>query len=154
MNRYAISHAPKGVRGGPWEARQLPLGRSCRRLSEAEISNRPCGHSLLAQIRNIHPTAHVVRLVRKTRYSDRIAIAYSDGVGACAAERDRLLCERNESDAQIERMRPVVEAALVLVAAHDVRPTKYFDWLDLAALLIEAVHDYRKKALKEGKAKP
>ena len=68
---YAVTHAPKGVKGGPYEA-GLAIGEQAPALRDA--TRWTCGRlplpETLRAIRKVHPTARVIRIVRKARPSE------------------------------------------------------------------------------------
>ena len=72
---YAVTHAPKGVKGGPYEA-GLAIGEQAPALRDA--TRWTCGRlplpETLRAIRKVHPTARVIRIVRKARPSEPSAV--------------------------------------------------------------------------------
>nr|MBP9863786.1 hypothetical protein [Kofleriaceae bacterium] len=61
---YAITHAPKGVKGGPYEA-ESGVGRPVPTLTEAwRKRSRVTVRRWLRAVRRHVPTARVIRIVR------------------------------------------------------------------------------------------
>jgi hypothetical protein len=91
---YAITHAPKGVKGGPYEA---ALG--AEPVASLEDAWRtPAGtveraRSVLRTVRRYVPTARVIRIVRKARPSE----AVDDAPSEVTQSHLRALAERLES---------------------------------------------------------
>lgn len=85
---YAITHAPKGQRGGPYES-VIDFGAQVPTLRDASLHRfgyRPSKHTL-ARIRARHPHARVIRIVRKARPSEASAV---EVLRELVAERDEI----------------------------------------------------------------
>ena len=73
---YAITHAPKGVKGGPYEAESGPPGEECDSLRDAcrwptsEPDARECAAMYLEDHLSWQGDARVIRIVRKARPSE------------------------------------------------------------------------------------
>ena len=66
--RYAISHAPKGQKGGPWESTNGPPGWSTEFPDVAWTNESlPMARNLALELSQKVPTAHVVRFVTRKK---------------------------------------------------------------------------------------
>ena len=73
---YAITHAPRGVKGGPYES-IVDFGAQVPTLRDTNLHRfgyRPASKYTLARIRARHPHARVIRIVRKARPSEASAV--------------------------------------------------------------------------------
>lgn len=71
---YAITHAPKGVKGGPYEA-PCGIGKAVPTLSMAwRKRDRAVVRMRLRAVRRNVPTARVIAIVRKVRPSEASAV--------------------------------------------------------------------------------
>lgn len=72
---YAITHAPRGVKGGPYESWRWRLGTATESLEEAaRCASREEADPILESVRKVVPTARVIRIVRKARPSEASAV--------------------------------------------------------------------------------
>ena len=77
---YAITHAPPGVKGGPYEAESGPPGEECDSLRDAcrwpttEADARECAVMYLEDHLSWCGDARVIRIVRKARPSEASAV--------------------------------------------------------------------------------
>ena len=74
---YAITHAPRGQKGGPYEAESGPPGEECDSLRDAcrwptsEPDARECAAMYLEDHLSWQGDARVIRIVRKARLEAR-----------------------------------------------------------------------------------
>ena len=105
---YAVTHAPKGVKGGPYEA-GLAIGEQAPALRDA--TRWTCGRlplpETLRAIRKVHPTARVIRIVR-ARPSEASAVEVLRSFIAWVD------CDDSDEEAPL---RPIEEAARRVLAA-------------------------------------
>ena len=78
---YAITHAPRGVKGGPYESWRWWYGSACSDLREAlrwcsdsPLTNAEWVTQVLKDVRDVVPTARVIRIVRKARPPETSAV--------------------------------------------------------------------------------
>ena len=77
---YAITHAPRGQKGGPYEAESGPPGEECDSLRDAcrwptsEPDARECAVMYLEDHLSWQGDARVIRIVRKARPSEPSAV--------------------------------------------------------------------------------
>lgn len=147
---YAITHAPPGVKGGPYEAAYPAKDEPMREQAHA-IAN-----SVLARVRVTVPHARVIRIVRKARPSEASAVeVLRELVAWCGAPRhmgDIIARARAVLAASGPDPMPVVRAALEEMEAEEAfRDAKHCGRRGEAAALdaasrarVEAVKAYRK----------
>ena len=73
---YAITHAPRGQKGGPYESWGREAGESCRALAAAyRTEHQDMAEEIAADARNAGAKhARVIRIVRKARPSEASAV--------------------------------------------------------------------------------
>ena len=138
---YAITHAPRGVRGGPYEgsgAYGFPAG-SLRTAFRWYNGARPAEYTMQS-VRAVVPTARVIRIVRKARPPETSAVEVLRDMLATWDDRGFI---RTEAFARARAVlaasgpdpAPVVRAAMAW--RHDERPSAEDD-------LADAVETYQK----------
>lgn len=146
---YAITHAPKGQRGGPYES-VIDFGAQVPTLRDASLHRfgyRPSKHTL-ARIRARHPHARVIRIVR-ARPSEASAVevlrelvAWDGGLLPCffsdVLDKARAVLAGAGPDPM-----PVVRAALRF-AEHCTPALEGSAWFEATREFIDAVDTYRK----------
>ena len=96
---YAITHAPRGVRGGPYESWRWRYGSACSDLREAlrwcsdsPLTDAEWVTQVLKDVRAVIPHARVIRIVRKARPKGcQECAALRAALEAATQERDRAL---------------------------------------------------------------
>ena len=144
---YAITHAPRGVRGGPYESWRWRYGSACSDLREAlrwcsdsPLTNAEWVTQVLKDVRAVVPTARVIRIVRKARPPETSAVEVLRDMLATWDDRGFI---RTEAFARARAVlaasgpdpAPVVRAAMAW--RHDERPSAEDD-------LADAVETYQK----------
>ena len=110
---YAITHAPKGVKGGPYEAESGPPGEECDSLRDAcrwptsEPDARECAAMYLEDHLSWQGDARVIRIVR-ARPSEASAVEVLRSFIAWVD------CDDSDEEAPL---RPIEEAARRVLAA-------------------------------------
>ena len=108
---YAITHAPKGVKGGPYEGLG-DYGSPASSLRHAERWKAPLSpySYTLARVRQVHPHARVIRIVRKARpFKETIPVCGTCGYDAHGGRDEESEPAPSPSEASaVEVMRDIV----------------------------------------------
>jgi len=111
---YAITHAPKGVKGGPYEGESGPPGEECDSLRDAcrwptsEPDARECATMYLEDHLSWLGDARVIRIVRKAKPPEASAVEVLRSFIAWVD------CDDSDEEASL---RPIEEAARRILAA-------------------------------------
>ena len=150
---YAITHAPPGVKGGPYEGCGAIGGATAHlgcALRWPDAGGRMWAREALASVRRSVPHARVIRIVR-VRPSEASAVevlrelvAWDDWAAGPAAEYDTILARaRRVLAASGPDPMPVVRAALRF-AEHCTPALEGSAWFEATHEFIDAVDTYRK----------